>query len=92
MECRVWSLYQCVQLKTICSGDCFIACGFISYLGPFIKEMRELLLSNTFIAGCESLAIPYTKNLHLTQFLVSNSEIGQWTSQVEHLILVSHKQ
>ena len=53
--------------------------------------MREQLLSKTFMGGCESFAIPYTKNLHLTQFLVSNSEIGQWTIQVESLILVSHR-
>ena len=62
-------------------GDCAIASSFVSYLGPFIKEMREQL-NNSLIGFCQKLAIPHSKDLHLTQFLTSDQEVGEWTVQV----------
>ena len=62
-------------------GDCVIASSFVSYLGPFIKEMREHL-NNILIGSCQKLAIPHSKDLHLTQFLTSDREVGEWTVQV----------
>ena len=62
-------------------GDCAIASSFVSYLGPFVKEMREQL-NNNLIGSCQKLAIPHSKDLHLTQFLTSDQEVGEWTVQV----------
>ena len=62
-------------------GDCAIASSFVSYLGPFIREMREQL-NNNLIGACQKLAIPHSKDLHLTQFLTSDQEVGEWTVQV----------
>lgn len=66
------------------AGDCAIASCFVSYLGPFIKEMREQLLSQAFIGACQKLGISYSKDLQLTQFLTSDAEVGEWTTQVRH--------
>jgi hypothetical protein len=38
-------------------------CSFISYLGPFNKEFREVLLSRDFYGTCVKLSIPVTKDL-----------------------------
>lgn len=65
-------------------GDCAIASSFVSYLGPFIKEMREQL-NNSLIGSCQKLAIPHSKDLHLMQFLTSDQEVGEWTVQVPDL-------
>jgi hypothetical protein len=35
----------------------------VSYLGPFNKEFRELLLARDFQGSCQRLGIPVTKDL-----------------------------
>ena len=59
-----------------------MASSFLSYLGPFNKEFRELLLARDLQGACERLGIPTTTKLSPTQFLVDTSEIGEWTLQV----------
>ena len=65
-----------------CAGDCLVASSFVSYLGPFNKEFRELLLNRDLSGACQRLGVPTTPNLAPTQFLVDTSEIGEWTLQV----------
>lgn len=63
-------------------GDCAIASGFVSYLGPFNKEFREHLLSKELEHSVRKLNIPATASLNVTTFLAEQPEIGQWTLQV----------
>lgn len=42
-------------------------CSFVSYLGPFNKEFRELLLARDFHGSCQHLGIPVTKDLQVGQ-------------------------
>ena len=37
--------------------------SFVSYLGPFNKEFREVLLLRDFVGCCTRLGIPVTKDL-----------------------------
>ena len=69
------------------SGDCATATGFVSYLGPFNKEFRELLLTRDFQALAQKLNIPASNSLNVTTFLANQSEIGQWNLQVKVLLL-----
>ena len=62
-------------------GDCAMAASFISYLGPFNKEFRELLLSRDFYGDLEARGVPVTKGLEVSHFLVEESERGEWTLQ-----------
>ena len=64
-----------------CAGDCAIASSFVSYLGPFNKEFRELLMTRDFYGGCIKLNIPVTKDMQVAKFLVDDSEVGEWTLQ-----------
>lgn len=63
------------------TGDCAIASSFVSYLGPFNKEFRELLMTRDFYGGCIKLNIPVTKDMQVAKFLVDDSEVGEWTLQ-----------
>lgn len=45
------------------TGDCAVASAFVSYLGPFNKEFRELLMSRDFYGDCIKLNIPVTQNI-----------------------------
>jgi len=63
------------------TGDCAIASAFVSYLGPFNKEFRELLLTRDFYQDCIKRSIPTTENLQVAKFLVDDSEVGEWNLQ-----------
>jgi hypothetical protein len=47
------------------TGDCAVASAFVSYLGPFNKEFRELLMSRDFYGDCIKLGIPVTQNIEV---------------------------
>lgn len=57
------------------TGDCALASGFVSYLGPFNKEFRELLINRDFYGDCIKLQIPVTPDMQVTKFLVDDSEV-----------------
>jgi dynein heavy chain len=59
-------------------GDCAVASSFVSYLGPFNKEFRELLLTRDFYGTCVRLGIPCTKDLEVASFLADETETGSW--------------
>jgi dynein heavy chain len=63
------------------TGDCAMASSFVSYLGPFNKEFRDLLCTRDFYGDLFSRGIPVTENLDVTRFLVEESEIGEWNLQ-----------
>lgn len=69
------------NMCTCSAGDCAIASSFVSYLGPFNKEFRELLMTRDFYGGCIKLNIPVTKDMQVAKFLVDDSEVGEWTLQ-----------
>ena len=58
------------------------ASAFVSYLGPFNKEFRELLFTRDFQASLQKLGIPASTSLSVTTFLADLPEIGQWNLQV----------
>jgi hypothetical protein len=47
------------------TGDCAVASAFVSYLGPFNKEFRELLMSRDFYGDCIKLNIPVTQSIEV---------------------------
>lgn len=59
-----------------------VASSFVSYLGPFNKEFRELLFTRDFHASLQRLAIPASPSMSVTTFLADVQEIGQWNLQV----------
>ena len=63
------------------TGDCALASSFTSYLGPFNKEFRDLLLTRDFFGDLNKREIPVTADLDVARFLVDDSEIGEWTLQ-----------
>jgi hypothetical protein len=52
------------------TGDCAVASAFASYLGPFNKEFRELLMARDFYGDCLKLNIPVTQNIEVRRHWV----------------------
>eukprot|EP00658_Telonema_sp_P-2_P071097 TRINITY_DN60414_c0_g1_i1.p1 TRINITY_DN60414_c0_g1~~TRINITY_DN60414_c0_g1_i1.p1 ORF type:complete len:472 (-),score=207.64 TRINITY_DN60414_c0_g1_i1:61-1476(-) len=59
-------------------GDVSRSCAFISYLGPFNSPFRELLLGGYFKNDLEDRGLPYTSDLNIINFMVSESVVGKW--------------
>jgi len=63
------------------AGDVAMACAFISYVGPFNADFREMLQSQTFYKDCLAKAVPCTEDLRISLFLVEQSTIGDWNQE-----------
>merc|ERR1719410_2030456 len=61
-------------------GDTLLACGFLSYSGPFNQEFRNQLM-NTWKALLKHKTIPYTNNLNVVSMLVDGNETSEWALQ-----------
>lgn len=58
-------------------GDCALASSFLSYLGPFNRAFRDMLLSS-LREECTRLGVTTSPDLHITTFLANDVEVGQW--------------
>lgn len=67
------------SLKQRLVGDVAKACAFVSYCGPFNSEFRNKLLDEYFQADLIAKSIPVSEDLQLTQFLVDEAKIGEWS-------------
>lgn len=61
-------------------GDVVLATGFLSYCGPYNQEFRNSLV-NTWMTILKNKQIPVTENLNITNMLVENATISEWTLQ-----------
>nr|XP_023020662.1 dynein heavy chain 5, axonemal [Leptinotarsa decemlineata] len=61
-------------------GDVLLATGFLSYCGPYNQEFRANLVK-TWMEILLSRSIPYTTNLNITNMLVENATVSEWTLQ-----------
>lgn len=58
-------------------GDVLLATGFLSYLGPFNQNFRNLLLSR-WEKEMTKNKIPFSENLNLINMLTDAATIGEW--------------
>ena len=62
-------------------GDCLMASGFLSYLGPFISEFRNELVDKIWIPTIRDSGIPYTANFDMATFLANPTDVRFWNIQ-----------
>ncbi|KYM82700.1 Dynein heavy chain 2, axonemal [Atta colombica] len=61
-------------------GDCLISTGFLSYLGPFVSNYRQELIS-IWSKEVYNREIPTSPNLDVKEFLADPSTIREWNIQ-----------
>ena len=61
-------------------GDTLLACGFLSYSGPFNQEFRSRLMTK-WQGLLKSKSVPFTPNLNVVTMLVDESETAEWSLQ-----------
>lgn len=62
-------------------GDCLLAAGFLSYVGPFNSVYRQELVAKTWLAQIKNLEIPFTPNFKFEEFLGNPTTIREWNLQ-----------
>ena len=63
------------------AGDVALACAFVCYAGPFNADFRTLLLKERFYKDCLEKKIPVTQDLSVTEFMVDEGTIGDWSRE-----------
>ena len=61
-------------------GDVLLACGFLSFSGPFNQEFRASLSQN-WKGLLKNRNIPYTNNINVVNMLVDSIETSEWALQ-----------
>ncbi|TGZ66460.1 hypothetical protein CRM22_005313 [Opisthorchis felineus] len=61
-------------------GDCLLAAGFLSYMGPFLSEYREKLVQN-WLTLVRAEAAPATDPFVFTDFLADPTQVREWNLQ-----------
>ena len=71
--------------KELLVGDCLLASAFISYIGPFTKSYREILMDGTLIPLCAGppvgAPIPMTPEMEAIGLMCTEAEIAQYQTQ-----------
>lgn len=66
-------------------GDCLLAAAFISYIGPFTKDYREMLMKETIIPFLTSppqgSPIPMTPDIDAIEVVCTEAEIAEYQTQ-----------
>ena len=62
-------------------GNVAKACAFVSYCGPFNTEYRKKLTIEYFQEDLVARGIPASEDLNLTEFLVDQVTVGEWSLQ-----------
>ncbi|CAH8499452.1 unnamed protein product [Schistosoma intercalatum] len=61
-------------------GDCLLASAFLSYMGPFLSEYREKLITN-WLELIRTESVPVTDPFVFTEFLADPTQVREWNIQ-----------
>lgn len=60
-------------------GDVALACGFVTYCGPFNSEFRDKINFEHFLKDVHERNVPASERVNLVEFLVDEGTIGEWS-------------
>ena len=63
------------------AGDVSIATAFLSYLGPFNQEFRNLVLGDRMMEDLVKMRVPFSRNMNIIKFLSDDAQVGEWNLQ-----------
>jgi len=59
-------------------GDVSLACGFVSYCGPFNGTFRDKLLNKRFRGDCEEKGLPLSASVEPVRFLLEEAQLSEF--------------
>jgi dynein heavy chain len=70
-----------IQDKTDLIGNVAKAAAFVCYCGPFNSDFRNKLTADYFQTDLDKREVPSIKKITLTNFLVSQTQVGEWAME-----------
>ena len=67
------------QIKVVV-GDVLLASAFVSYVGPFNKAFRDIIIQKEFMSFFVSNKIPMSPNSNPITILTDEATIAQWNN------------
>ena len=82
-ECERWTLSVANFKESIgyLVGDCLLASAFLSYMGPFLSNYRDDMVTSLWINQVRDLDIPCTPDFSFATFLSDPAIIREWNLQ-----------
>lgn len=62
-------------------GDCLLAAGFLSYMGPFLSQYREEIMEKIWLPQVRRLNIPCNPEFKFSTFLSRPTQVRDWNIQ-----------
>ncbi|XP_062849650.1 dynein axonemal heavy chain 2 [Trichomycterus rosablanca] len=62
-------------------GDCLLAAAFLSYMGPFLSNYRDELLTNIWMKQFKELEVPCSPSFSFAVFLSKATAVRDWNIQ-----------
>ena len=62
-------------------GDVLLSASFVSYVGPFNKKFRDMIVKDGFIKFFRENEIPHTPEANVLKILTTDAEIASWNNQ-----------
>ncbi|XP_064408838.1 dynein axonemal heavy chain 2 [Latimeria chalumnae] len=62
-------------------GDCLLAAAFLSYMGPFLSNYRDEIVSSIWMKQIRELCVPCSPNFLFSHFLSKPTAVRDWNIQ-----------
>lgn len=62
-------------------GDVLLAASFVSYVGPFNKAFRDMIIEKGFVKFFREHGIPHSPEANPLKILATDAEIASWNNQ-----------
>ncbi|XP_066578473.1 dynein axonemal heavy chain 2 [Amia ocellicauda] len=62
-------------------GDCLLGAAFLSYMGPFLSNYRDEIVSSIWMKQISELSVPCTPSFSFSSFLSRPTAVRDWNMQ-----------
>jgi dynein heavy chain len=74
------SIIDIVELIKVIIGDVLLAASFVSYVGPFNKKYRDIIIYENFLPFFDKNNIPKSKDCNPLKILTDDAAVAGWNN------------
>ena len=65
----------------VITGDVLLASAFVSYVGPFNKKFRDMIMNDKFLGFFRKMKIPISADPNPLGILTDEAQVAEWNNQ-----------
>ena len=74
------SIIDIGELIKVIIGDVLLAASFVSYVGPFNKKYRDIIMNENFVPFFDKNGIPRSKDSNPLKILTDDATVAGWNN------------